>query len=321
MLIVFGCFIGVLAVFLGLYWAFVLRPEMQVDRALSRRLQPTRVLQAIESTSLVNTLTPASRVPALDRVLVRFAGSVRPLDRLIERSGYAVTLGQVLLASAFGAALGGLLVLQFVNQPMVAAGAAVLMATAPFAFLRHAAKRRLAQFEEQFPEAIDLIARALRAGHAFTTGIGMVADEVTEPVRGEFRLLHDRQNYGMPLPDALKSLAERMPLLDARFFVTAVLTQRESGGNLSEVLDSLSRLIRERFRLKRQVRVLSAHGRITGSVLAALPIALVVLMFLIAPEHIGLLFSDPLGRRMVGVAIVLQVIGYAAMRRIVDIEI
>jgi tight adherence protein B len=321
MLIVFGCFVGVLTVFLGLYWTFVLRPEMHADRVLSRRLQPTRVVHGIEPTSLVNTVAPASSVPALDRALVRFADSVRPLERLIERSGYAVTLGQVFLASAFAAALGALVALQFVNEPIVAAGAAVVMGSAPLLFLRHAAKRRLAKFEEQFPEAIDLIARALRAGHAFTTGIGMVADEVTEPVRGEFRLLHDRQNYGMPLPDALKSMAERMPLLDARFFVTAVLTQRESGGNLSEVLDSLSKLIRERFRLKRQVRVLSAHGRITGSVLAALPIALVVLMFLIAPEHISLLFTDPLGRRMVGAAVVLQVIGYLAMRRIVDIEI
>ena len=321
MLIVIGCFIGVLLLFLGLYWAFVLRPETQADRALSRRLEPVRVTKRLEKTSLVNAVVPASSVPALERALVRFAGSVRPLERLIERSGYAVTLGKVLMASAFAAVLGAVAALQLVSLPIVAVGAGVLMGSAPFAFLKYAAKRRLAKFEEQFPEAIDLIARALRAGHAFTTGLGMVADEVTEPVRSEFRLLHDRQNYGMLLPDALKSLAERVPLLDARFFVTAVLTQRESGGNLSEVLDSLSKLIRERFRLKRQVRVLSAHGRITGSVLAALPIVLALVMFLIAPEHIGLLFTDPLGQRMVGAAAVLQVIGYLAMRRIVDIEI
>jgi tight adherence protein B len=188
-------------------------------------------------------------------------------------------------------------------------------------FLKHAASRRMARFEEQFPEAIDLIARALRAGHAFTTGLGMVADEVEEPVRTEFRLLHDRQNYGMPLGDALRSLAVRVPLLDARFFATAVLTQRESGGNLSEVLDNLSKLIRERFTLKRQVRTLSAHGRITGWVLAALPLVLGALMLVIAPEHMGLLFKDPLGVRMIVGAGVLQVIGFIAMQRIVNIEI
>ena len=321
MLIATGCFIGVLCLFLGLYWLFVLRPETQADRALSRRLVPKRVSQAVHRTSLVNDVAPASSLPVLERALVRFAGSLRPLERLIERSGYAVTLGQVLLASAFAAVVGTLAAWQLVNLPIVAVGAGVLAASAPFVFLKHAAKRRMAKFEEQFPEAIDLIARALRAGHAFTTGLGMVADEVTEPVRSEFRLLHDRQNYGMPLPDALRSLAERVPLLDARFFVTAVLTQRESGGNLSEVLDSLSKLIRERFRLKRQVRVLSAHGRITGSVLAALPIVLTLLLFFIAPKHIGLLFTDPLGVRMVGAAAVLQVIGFLAMRRLVNIEI
>jgi tight adherence protein B len=149
----------------------------------------------------------------------------------------------------------------------------------------------------------------------------MAADEVEEPVRSEFRLLHDRQNFGMPLPDALRSLAVRVPLLDARFFATAVLTQRESGGNLSEVLDNLSKLIRERFKLRRQVRALSAHGRITGWVLAALPIVLAALLFVIAPEHIGLLFTDPLGIRMIVAAGVLQVIGFLAMQRIVNIEI
>jgi tight adherence protein B len=140
-------------------------------------------------------------------------------------------------------------------------------------------------------------------------------------VRSEFQLVHDRQNFGMPLPDALRGIAERVPLLDARFFVTAVLTQRESGGNLSEVLDSLAALIRERSRLRRQVRVVSAHGRITGWVLAGLPLALTGLMFIVAPEHIKVLFTDPLGIRMVAAAVVLQVIGFVAMQRIVNIEI
>ena len=240
---------------------------------------------------------------------------------MIERSGYSVSLGQIVLSSAFAALLGAAAAWQLTQQVLLAVGAFLLLGITPFMFLRHAASRRLAKFEEQFPEAIDLIARALRAGHAFTTGLGMVADEVEEPVRTEFRLLHDRQNYGMPLPDALKSLAVRVPLLDARFFATAVLTQRESGGNLSEVLDGLSKLIRERFKLKRQVRTLSAHGRITGWVLAALPIALAGLMFVISPEHIGLLFTDPLGVRMIVAAGVLQVIGFIAMQRIVNIEI
>jgi len=321
MLIAIACFVGVLSLFLGAYWFFVLRPETEEQRALSRRLNPTHDVSRILQTSLLNDVAPASSLPALERALVRSARALRPLERLIDRSGYSITLGMVLLGSGFAALLGAFAALRLVGSPLAAAGAALLLGSGPFVWLKQAANRRLARFEEQFPEAIDLIARALRAGHAFTTGLGMVADEVEEPVRGEFRLLHDRQNYGMPLPDALRSLAYRVPLLDARFFVTAVLTQRESGGNLSEVLDSLSKLIRERFKLKRQVRVLSAHGRITGGVLAMLPIVLTGLMFLVAPRHISILFTDPLGLRMVTVACVLQVIGFFAMRRIVNIEI
>ena len=140
---------------------------------------------------------------------------------------------------------------------------------------------------------MDLIAGALPAGHAFTTAISMVADEVADPTGAEFRLVYDQQNYGMPLPDALKAFAKRVPLLDARFFITAVLTQREAGGNLAEVLDNLAGLIRERSRVKRQVRVASAHGRITGWVLSLMPPALAGMMFVIAPAHMKVFLRIP----------------------------
>jgi tight adherence protein B len=177
------------------------------------------------------------------------------------------------------------------------------------------------RLEEQFPQAVDQIAVSLRAGHAFATGLLMVAEEVADPLGAEFRLVYDRQNYGKPLPDVLKEFAERVPLLDVRIFVTAVLTQRETGGNLAEVLDKLSALIRERFKIKRQVRVVSAHGRITGYVLALLPPVVAALLYLIAPAHIMTLVQDPLGIRLVGAAIVMQIAGTLAIRRIVNIEI
>jgi tight adherence protein B len=321
MSIAIACFVGVLSLLLGAYWFFVVRPETAAQRTLSRRLNPTRAAGRLSKTSLLNELKPNSTLPVLARAFGRFAGAVSPVEQMIERSGYSISLGQIVLSSAFAALLGAIAAWQLTQQVFVSVGVGLLLGITPLMFLKHAASRRVAKFEEQFPEAIDLIARALRAGHAFTTGLAMVSDEVEEPVRTEFRLLHDRQNYGMPLPDALRSLAVRVPLLDARFFATAVLTQRESGGNLSEVLDNLSKLIRERFKLKRQVRTLSAHGRITGWVLAALPLALAVIMFVIAPTHIGLLFTDPLGVRMIVVAGVLQVIGFIAMQRIVNIEI
>jgi tight adherence protein B len=208
----------------------------------------------------------------------------------------------------------------FLRLTWVSAIAGAFGATLPFLLVRFAAHRRVERFEDQFPQAIDLIASALRAGHAFTTGVSMVADEVQDPLGAEFRLLYEQQNYGMPLPDALKAFARRVPLLDARFFITAVLTQREAGGNLAEVLDNLSGLIRERSRVKRQVRVASAHGRITAWILSAMPPVIAVLLTLAAPDHMRAFVSDPLGVRLIVLAVVLQVVGTVAIRRIVNVE-
>ena len=321
MLFAVATFAVVLLIFVAVYWVLVLRPEETAERQLKRRLKGTRNLAAQERSTLVAETAPLSTLPALDRFLARADRVTHPLSMLVERSGLKVTVGQLVLATAFAAVLGFAIGWYFTWQILAGLLVMALLACLPITIVRFVASRRVAKFEEQFPEAIDLIARALRAGHAFTTTLGMVAEEMPEPVGSEFQLLHDRQNYGMPLPDALKDFAARVPLLDARFFVTAVMTQREAGGNLAEVLDGLAALVRERFRLKRQVRVLSAHGRITGWILAALPLALGGILFLIAPAHISLLVTDPIGLRMVMVVAVLQVIGFLVMRRIVDIEI
>ena len=143
-------------------------------------------------------------------------------------------------------------------------------------FVMNRRTKRLNRFEEQFPEALDLLSRAVRAGHAFQTAMGMVADELKEPVGPEFKKAFDRQNFGLPLRDALNELAERIGNLDVRFFVTAVLIQRETGGNLAEILDNLAYVVRERFKIRRQVRVHTAHGRFTAWVLLSLPAALAV---------------------------------------------
>ena len=176
------------------------------------------------------------------------------------------------------------------------------------------------KFEEQFPEALDLLSRALKAGHAFTTGIDMVGTEMPKPVGPEFRNLYDHQNFGMPMPDALKAFSDRVPVLDARFFVTAVLIQRESGGNLSEVLDNLAGVIRERFRVKRQMRVLSAHGRITGWILVCLPPVLGFVLMSVNPEHRRTMLGDPLGIQMLVGAVIMQIIGTLIIRKIVNVE-
>jgi tight adherence protein B len=243
-----------------------------------------------------------------------------PLKRLVAQSGLNITVGALVMASVLLAAVSYLVVTWFTHYTYVALAATPLVGYLPFLVVRRARARRLSKFEEQFPEAISLMARALRAGHAFPTGILMVAEEIPSPVGAEFKLVYDRQNFGMPLGDALKSLAERVPILDAKFFATAVLTQRETGGNLAEVLDNLAAVIRERFKVKRQVRAISAHGRMTGWVLSGIPPALALILSTIAPEHMKVLITDPLGIQMIVVGVAMQVVGSLVIRKLVDIR-
>jgi tight adherence protein B len=191
----------------------------------------------------------------------------------------------------------------------------------PFLVLRVKRTRRLRAFEEAFPEALDLISRALKAGHAFATGLKMVADEMPEPVGPEFRKTFDEQNFGLPMKDALTNLNVRIPLLDVRFFATAVLIQRETGGNLSEILENLAHVVRERFKILRQVRVYTAHGRLTGYVLLALPAFLGIALAFINPEHMQLLFRERMGHMMLAATVVMQTIGYFWIKQVVKIEV
>jgi tight adherence protein B len=191
----------------------------------------------------------------------------------------------------------------------------------PIGWLVHRRTVRLKRFEEQFPEALDLLSRAIRAGHAFQTAMGMIADEVAQPVGPEFKKTFDEQNFGLPLRDALNQLSERVPILDVRFFVTAVLIQRDTGGNLSEILDNLAHVVRERFKIRRQVRVHTAHGRFTGYVLLALPAALAVVLSYISPSHMETLFKERIGQMMLMGAIVMQTIGFLWIRKVIKIEV
>jgi tight adherence protein B len=189
------------------------------------------------------------------------------------------------------------------------------------AMLRYKRTNRLYKFEEHFPEALDLLSRAIRAGHAFSAGMKMVADELGEPVGPEFRKAFDEQNYGLPLKESFNNLCERIPLLDVRFFATAVLIQRETGGNLSEILDNLANVVRERFKIRRQVRVHTAHGRFTGYVLMALPAFLAIALSFINPEHMNLLFEEKLGHLMIVVCIVMQAVGFIWIKQVIKIEV
>src|SRR5438128_12500029 len=197
----------------------------------------------------------------------------------------------------------------------------MLGAIMPYSFASYRRSKRFQKFEELFPEAIDTLARAVRAGHAFTSALELIANEVGEPVSSEFRKLFEEQKYGMPVRDALLNLSERMPLVDVKFFVTAVMLQRETGGNLAEILDNLSHMIRERFKILRQVRVYTAQGRLTMMLLMGLPPTIVVTMLIMNPSFIQPLFADPIGHMLLAAGITLQTVGYFVIRRIIQIQV
>jgi tight adherence protein B len=299
------------------YWALIARTEEREERALRKRL---RVRRAALGPAIVKAQAQLSSLGRLDSLLTRGHRFVTPLERWIDQSGSKMTVGAVVLSTALVGIVVFFLASRVVPSFWIALAIALVSASLPALYLRHSAGKRLAAFEEQFPEAIDLIARGLRAGHALTTTLQMVGDEVPDPAGVEFRLLFEQQNYGMSLGDALKAFAERVPIIDARFFVTALLTQREMGGNLSEVLDNLASVIRERFKVKRQVRVVSAHGRITGMVLGLLPPVVALVLFFLNPSLMRVLIDDPLGVQMVMVGVGLQIVGVFAIRRIVNVE-
>ena len=191
----------------------------------------------------------------------------------------------------------------------------------PYAYATHLRTKRFDKFEELFPQAIDTLARAVRAGHAFTTALELIANEVAEPISGEFRKLFEEQKFGLPVRDALINLTERVPLVDVKFFITAVMLQRETGGNLAEILDNLSYVIRERFKILRQVRVYTAQGRLTMALLMGLPPLVVALMRIMNPSFVEPLFSDPIGHALLVIGITLQTIGYFVIRRIIQIQV
>ena len=313
-------FASALALILGAYWLFVVRSEEQAQSSVRRRLRGGNTAREKARLAILKEARKVSHIGFIERALRRNEALLSGLQKRIDQADAQITPTLFLLTSGV-LGLGIYLAVSFYTPWIaIAVVAGIIGLFLPTVWLQRKRTTRLRLIEEQFPDAIDLIARALRAGHAFTTGMGMVADEVPAPTGPEFRLLYEHQNFGMPLSDALKRFADRLDLLDARFFATAVLTQREAGGNLSEVLDNLSSVIRERFKVKRQVRVLSAHGRLTGMILMAMPPIMALMLFQLSPESTGLLLTDPLGIRMLIGAAILQIIGGLIIRKIVNIE-
>jgi tight adherence protein B len=261
-----------------------------------------------------------STVPLLNRLMVQLAWSAK-LQSAITQAGMTTKAGTILLFCAVSGLSVYVIAAFFYGQFLVGLLGALFGAAVPILVIYVRRLRRMRQFEQRFPEALDLLGRAVRAGHGFTSGLEMVSKESPEPVASEFRTTFEEQNFGLPLRDALTNLTKRVPLVDVQFFVTALMIQKDTGGNLAEILDELARVIRERFRIYREVQIKTAQGRLTAIILMALPIAMLVLMRTTNPGYVNVLFEDPLGHKMLEGAAVLQIIGAGILWKIVQIEV
>jgi tight adherence protein B len=282
-----------------------------VDKAAGR--QPSEELALLRDEML-------SQIPALDHLLRR-SERISKLRTLLEQAGLKMRAGNVLLLCLLSGAGLGLLVVVFSGFPQFVWLGVIFGAILPYSYANYRRSKRFQKFEEIFPEAVDTLARAVRAGHAFTTALELIANEISDPVASEFRKLFEEQKFGLPVRDALLNLTERVPLVDVKFFVTAVMLQRETGGNLAEILDNLSYVIRERFKIMRQVRVHTAQGRLTMMLLMGLPPIIIVTMQIMNPSFIRPLFDDPIGHALLVVGMTLQTVGYFVIRRIIQIHV
>ncbi|NRR30887.1 type II secretion system F family protein [Oxalobacteraceae bacterium] len=290
-------------------------------RRISRRLQVMagRADGGNDSISILKQRR-YSAVPELERLL-RKVIQLERLDRLLVQAGSRLNVARFLGLTGAMLCLG-LLLVTLLPIPLLAA--LVLLALAPMAplgLLLRARAGRLHRIEAQLPEAADFLGRALRAGHSFANVLQMVGAELSDPIAGEFRTAHEEINYGVPMNEALHNLASRVPLTDLRYLVIAVLIQRESGGNLAEVLGNISRLIRARLKLLAQVRVMSAEGRLSAWILSLMPIVVMLVMLVVNPQYISLLWTDPTGIKMLWSSGASMLMGVLWMRTLIRIRV
>ncbi|HMA42596.1 MAG TPA: type II secretion system F family protein [Gemmatimonadales bacterium] len=309
--------LGTVAAALAIQWML----EFRQRRVVVRQLRDFAAAAATPSGPSAALLPDAAAQAKWLRAIADRIPRVPGLGQALEQGGLAWTPQSFMVVSlgfAMGAGLTMLIV--FPVWPAVllaAAGAGAL----PYLYVRRKKRLRLEAFEEQLPEAIDLIGRAMRAGHPLSAGLKMASEESPEPLAGEFRRVFEEQRFGMPFEEAILGIADRVGLIDVRILVTAILVQREVGGNLAEVLDKIAYVIRQRFTIRRQLRVYTAQGRFSGIVLALLPVAVGSALFFINREYMMTLFLDPVARYFLVLAVILQILGYFWIRKIVDIEI
>lgn len=311
-------FVAVLLLVWGIYMAWTTHRDPEAER-VARRLRD--VIGGEVRTQDV-TITKERRLsdnPELEPMLRKLPGA-RRLDRMLLQAGSAQLVASLLVVCVVFLLVALVAALLMGFHPLLAIGCALLAGYLPLLRLGHARDGRMTRFERQLPEALDMMSRAMRAGHAFPTALKLVADEVAAPLGEEFKTAFDEVNFGVSMGDALNNLAQRVPSMDLQYFVVAVLIQRESGGNLTELLTSIANIIRDRHKLAGQVRVLSAEGRISAWVLGVLPFGAGAFMFMMNPETMGVLVYDPVGQKISMAALGMMAFGVLAIRKIVRIR-
>lgn len=313
-------FVTVLMIVEGLYllWRSYRGPEA---RRIERRLQALSAGAGHSAQARLVKDRMLGEAPWLQRMLLKLPRA-QHLDRFILQAGLEWTVSHVLLACALCGLLAFAAAAMPAKQPLlIALGAGTAGSVLPLLYLQHQRSRRLGRLERQLPDALDLVTRALRAGHSFASSVQMIGEEMAEPIAGEFRMVADEVNFGVSLQQALTNLSERVPLTDLRYFVVSVLIQRDSGGNLTEVLGNLSRLIRERLKLLARVRVLSSEGRLSAWLLGLMPFGLAGLMTLFNPAFMTPLWTDPMGIAVIKYMLVTMVVGVLLLRKIIKIRV
>lgn len=312
--------LGFLAVVLALEGLYNLWASTRSDEArrIGSRLEALR--GEVRTEVSLQRVQERSRLPWLQD-LVASTGPGERLSLFVRSSGMQVSAAELLLLSVLLGAVGFALPALIGRPPVLGAAAALALAWLPWWRVSSARNKRVQRFEQQFPEALDMMGRAMRAGHAFPTAVKMCGEEMAEPMGRDFRILSDEMNYGVPAAEALQNLALRVPLPDVSYFVVAVMIQRESGGNLAELLDSISAILRARLKLLGEVRTLSAEGRLSAIILTALPFGVALVVNLVNPDFMKVLWTDPAGLKVVGGALFMMVLGVLWMRSIIRIRV
>jgi tight adherence protein B len=319
LLIGIGIFILTLTLIEGGYFA-IKRIRNSEKREVLRRLRGVSSTQYQSEIIDIMRKSLLSELPWLNRVLLSFRWTDR-LHRLLEQADTQSTLGVFILLSVVLAFAGFLIGVWLTSSPPSIVPMALFLGMTPFFYILVKKRRRMEKFQRQLPDALDLIARALKAGHAFTGGLRMIAEELGDPIGREFEKTLNEINFGVGIPEALRNLSNRVDCPDLKFFITSVIIQRETGGNLAEILNKIGYLIRERFKLQSRVRVLTSEGKLSAIILIAIPFIIALALSILNPAYVRTLLTDPIGKVLVGFALSMMIIGIFVMKRMIQIKV